>query len=77
MSDNGVTTASRLERAAFIALAAFAAALQISIAIAQILLTVAGALWVALLITRQERITVPRWSWFLGAYAGLTLMSAM
>ena len=77
MSDNGVTTASHLERAAFIALAAFAAALQISIAIAQILLTVAGALWVALLITRQERITVPRWSWFLGAYAGLTLMSAM
>ena len=77
MSLNPETTLPRLERAAFIALATFVAALQISIALANILLTVTGVLWVALLIRRQERVTVPQWFWLLAAYAALTLMSSV
>ena len=77
MSLNPETTLPRLERAAFISLATFVAALQISIALANILLTVTGVLWVALLIRRQERVTVPQWFWLLAAYAALTLMSSM
>ena len=77
MSLNPETTLPRLERAAFISLATFVAALQISIALANILLTVTGVLWVALLIRRQERVTVPQWFWLLAAYAALTLMSSV
>ena len=77
MSLNPETTLPRLERAAFIALATFVAALQISIALANILLTVTGVLWVALLIRRQEHVTVPQWFWLLAAYAALTLMSSV
>ena len=77
MSLNPEATLPRLERAAFIALATFVAALQVSIALANILLTVTGVLWVALLIKKQERVTAPQWFWFLPTYAGLTLMSAV
>jgi len=77
MSLNPETTLPRLERAAFISLPTFVAALQISIALANILLTVTGVLWVALLIRRQERVTVPQWFWLLAAYAALTLMSSV
>lgn len=77
MSLNPETTLPRLERAAFISLATFVAALQISIALANILLTVTGVLWVALLIRKQERVTVPQWFWLLAAYAALTLMSSV
>ncbi len=77
MSLNPETTLPRLERAAFIALATFVATLQISIALANILLTVTGVLWLALLIKKQERVTVPQWFWFLLAYAALTLMSSV
>ena len=77
MSLNPEATLPRLERAAFIALATFVAALQVSIALANILLTVTGVLWVALLIKKQERVTAPQWFWLLPAYAALTLMSAV
>ena len=77
MSINPEATLPRLERAAFIALATFVAALQVSIALANILLTVTGVLWVALLIKKQERVTAPQWFWLLPAYAALTLMSAV
>ena len=77
MSLNPEATLPRLERAAFIALATFVAALQVSIALANILLTVTGVLWVALLIKKRERVTAPQWFWLLPAYAALTLMSAV
>jgi O-antigen ligase len=68
---------SPLERAACLALLAFAAALQVSIAAADILLTIAGLLWVGVLIRNHERVEVPRMFWPLLAYAGATLVSAV
>jgi O-antigen ligase len=65
-----------LERAACLALLAFAAALQLSIAAADILLTIAAILWVGLLVRNHERVEVPRMFWPLAAYAGATLVAA-
>jgi O-antigen ligase len=65
-----------LERAAYYFLLAFAASLQLSIAAAGVLLTITGALWVALVVARRERLEVPRMFWPLAAYAGATLVSA-
>jgi O-antigen ligase len=65
-----------LERAACLALLAFAAALQLSIAAADILLTIAAILWVGLLIRNHERVEVPRMFWPLAAYAGATLVAS-
>ena len=48
--------AAPLERAACLALLAFAAALQVSIAAADILLTIADVLWLAVVIRNRERI---------------------
>ena len=56
---------------------AFAAALQLSIAAADILLTIAALLWVGLLVKNQERIEVPRMFWPLAAYAGATLVASV
>src|SRR5262245_62292456 len=67
---------NRYEHAGFLALVGIAAALQFSIAAAQILLTVAVALWVTLLFVRHERVEAPAFFWPLLGYAGLTLMSA-
>lgn len=64
-----------LELAAVLALYGVAGALQFSIAIAQILLTVALLCWVALLATGRVRFAVPRFFWPLLVYAGLTLVS--
>ena len=49
-----------LEQAGLVALFGVAGALQFSIAVAQILLTIAVVCWVALLVVRRERIEVPR-----------------
>src|SRR5919109_464258 len=68
--------ADRLEQAGLIALTGVAAALQFSIAAAQILLTVAVICWAALLVLRHERVEAPRFFWILVAYAGITLVSA-
>ena len=65
-----------LERAAYLALLAFAAAPQFSIAAAGILLGLTSLLWLALVITRRERIEVPSMFWPLAAYAGITLVSS-
>jgi O-antigen ligase len=67
----------RLEQAGLLALFGLAGSLQFSIAVAQILLTVALACWVALLASRRERFKVPRLFWPLAAYAGATLVSAL
>ena len=66
----------RIESAGFLALAGIAAALQFSIAAAQILLTIAVVLWVALPLIRHERVEAPAFFWPLVLYAGLTLVSA-
>ena len=68
---------ARLERAACLALLAFAAALQVSIAAADILLTIASALYIGLLVKNRERIEVPGMFWPLAAYAGATLVSSL
>ena len=66
----------RLEHAGFAALVGIAAALQFSIAAAQILLTIAVVLWVVLLLIRHERVDAPAFFWPLVLYGGLTLVSA-
>jgi len=66
-----------LERAACLALLAFAAALQVSIAAADILLTLAVVLWLGVIIRNRERIDVPRMFWPLAAYAVATLIASV
>ena len=71
-----VSSTGRLEQAGLVALFGVAAALQFSIAVAQSLLAVAIACWLALVLTRRERIEVPRFFWPLLAFAVMTLVSA-
>ena len=66
-----------LERAACLALLGFAAALQVSIAAADILLAIATLLWIGLLVRNRERIEVPGMFWPLAAYAGATLIASV
>jgi O-antigen ligase len=75
-SPTEVSSAGRLEQAGLVSLFGFAAALQFSIAAAQSLLAVAVLCWLALVLTRRERIEVPRFFWPLVAFAGITLVSA-
>ncbi len=65
-----------LERAGLVAFCGVAAALQFSIAAAQILLAVAVVCWFALIITGRERFQAPRFFWALAAYGAATLVSA-
>src|SRR4051812_37654767 len=65
------------QRAACVALLAFAAALQVSIAAADILLTIATLLWLGLVIRNRERIEVPGMFWPLAAYAVATLIASV
>src|SRR5688572_8488922 len=67
----------RPERAAYFALLAFAASLQVSIAAANVLLALTAILWLPLLITRRERVEVPAFFWPLLAYAAWTVVSAI
>ena len=63
----------RLEHVGLLAVFGVAVALQFSIAVAQSLLAVAVACWLVLVVTRRERIVVPRFFWALAALAGATL----
>ena len=67
----------RLESAALLAFLGFVAALQLSIAVAQILLTLTLLLWVAVMIVRHERPDAPAMFWPLVAYAGVTLVAVV
>ena len=67
----------RLESVALATLLAFVAALQLSIAIAHMLLTVTLLLWGAVLIVHRERLEAPVMFWPLVAYAGVTLVSSV
>jgi len=79
MTDDAVPAppAAPLERAALLVMLAFAATLQISIAAADILLTVVVLLWIALLVRNRERMEVPPMFWPLAAYGVATLVAAV
>ena len=64
-----------LEQAGLLALFGVAGALQFSIAIAQILLTVSLICWVALIVIERESFEVPSFFWPLMAYAAITLVA--
>jgi O-antigen ligase len=72
----GVPPKDRLEQIGLWSLIGIVAAMQLSIAAAQILLTVAVFAWLFSHITRHERLEAPKFFWPLLAYAGLTLASA-
>jgi O-antigen ligase len=69
--------ATRLERAAYVALLAFAASTQLSIAAAGIFLTLTTVLWLAVVVRGRERVEVPRMFWPLLAYAAATLVATI
>jgi O-antigen ligase len=72
----GVPPRDRLEQIGLWSLVGIVAAMQLSIAAAQILLTVAVLAWLASHIARGERLQAPAFFWPLLAYAALTLVSA-
>ncbi len=74
---DAVERPDRLEQAAYVSLLGFAAAPQVSIAAAYVLLAITGALWLAVVVRRRERIEVPRMFWPLAAYGGATLVAAV
>ena len=67
----------QIEAAGVVALAGVAGTLLFSIAVAQILLTLALVCWLVLVITDGERFEAPRFFLPLLAYAGVTLLSAI
>ena len=73
-ADDGSST---LETAALYSLLAFVAALPVSIAASQILLTITLGCWIALLITQRERPTAPPFFGALLGYALLTMVSVL
>jgi O-antigen ligase len=64
-----------LEQVGLVAVYGVAGALQFSIAVSQILLTVAVCCWVALVILDRETIEIPSFAWPLGAYVAITLVA--
>src|SRR5512141_820307 len=66
-----------LERAAYYAMLAFVALLPFSIFASELLLTVAGLLWLGVMVRGRERFEAPRMFWPLAAYAGATLVAAL
>jgi O-antigen ligase len=68
---------ARLERAAYYAVLAFVAALPFSIFASELLLTIAGLLWLGVMIRGHEPFDAPRMFWPLAAYAGATLVAAL
>jgi O-antigen ligase len=66
----------RLEQVGLVALMGVVAAAQLSIAVAQILLTVAALCWLALRVMRRERLDGPAFFWPLVGYAAFTLVAA-
>src|SRR6516162_11730445 len=64
-----------LEQAGLVAVYGVAGTLQFSIAVAQILLTVAVVCWIALVVLDRETIEIPSFAWPLGAYIAITLIA--
>ena len=76
VSRPGSNAAARLDTAGWGALVAFAAAIQISIAAASILLTVVLALWAGAAVAARARPAFPAFFLPLAAYSAWTLVSA-
>ena len=72
----GVPPRDRLESIGLWSLVGIVAAMQLSIAAAQILLTVASLAWLVSHVSRSERLEAPPFFWPLIVYAALTLLSA-
>lgn len=72
----GVPPRDRLEQIGLWSLVGIVATMQLSIAAAQILLTIAVAAWLTSHVTRSERLDAPPFFWPLVGYAALTLASA-
>ena len=72
----GVPPRDRLEQIGLWSLVGIVAAMQLSIAAAQILLTIAVASWLISHIARGERLDAPPFFWPLVVYAALTLVAA-
>jgi O-antigen ligase len=72
----GVPPRDRLETIGLLSLIGIVATMQLSIAAAQILLTIASAAWLVSHLTRGERFAAPSFFWPLVVYAALTLISA-
>jgi O-antigen ligase len=79
MADEAIPAlpAAPLERAALLVMLAFAATLQVSIAAADILLTIVVVLWLVLIVRNRERMEVPAMFWPLAAYGVATLVAAV
>ena len=71
-----MTRTNILERTAFLTLLGFVATLQLSIAVAQILLAITGLLWGILYFIQRDVNKLPRWFIPLALYALATLGSA-
>jgi len=72
----GAPPRDRLEQIGLWSLVGIVAAMQLSIAAAQILLALAALAWLTSHIARHERLEAPPFFWPLVAYAALTLASA-
>jgi O-antigen ligase len=72
----GVPPRDRLEQIGLWSLVGIVAAMQLSIAAAQILLAVAALAWLVSHVARGERLEAPAFFWPLVVYAALTLASA-
>ncbi len=70
----GNVARDRIELAGLATLVAFAAALQFSIAIAEIFLALSFVAWAALVVAERGRVEVPPMFWPLAAYAGITVL---
>ena len=80
MSTTAVTaaaapTTSRLESAALVVLCLLVGALQLSIAVSALLLTLTLGLWVGVLVSHRERVAAPDMFWPLVAYSAVTMTS--
>lgn len=72
----GAPARDRIELVGLASVIGMVAAAQLSIAVAQIFLTLAGICWFVSHVTRGERVEAPTFFWPLVGYAALTLLSA-
>ena len=72
----GLPPRDRIEQIGLLALVGMVATMQLSIAAAQILLTVAVLAWLVAHISHRQRLQAPSFLWPLVTYAALTLASA-
>lgn len=70
------STTDRLEQVGLVSVLGVAGAVHVSIAVAQLLAALAMLSWLAVLISRRERFSAPRFFWPLAALGVATLVSA-